>query len=332
MSENPKKDATAVKDKPQPISTKKSSILRWLLKANIINKNTCKFAIALVLIVWITDPSLIPFLPADAKEYLTGIAQQLWGDVEAIRKVLPISWVKFFQIILMVLFLCMTSEIVKTILNHISTPVKRIQTLVTVSSSTIKYVFAIIGIIWALRIMGIDTSVIFAGVGIVSLIVGFSANSLIADVVTGIFLLFDNQYNVGDIIDVGTFHGEVIKIGFRSTSLKDQGGNIKIINNSNMRDIINRSQERSRAVCDIAFPAQADLTMIEKNMDPLMKHLGKSEAVFLEAPEYWGVESITAKEITIRVVAWVDESNIYRAQRLINRAVKLKFQEMGVWG
>ena len=91
-----------------------------------------------------------------------------------------------------------------------------------------------------MRIMQIDTSVIFAGIGIVSLIIGFSADSLIADMVTGIFLLFDNQYNVGDIIDVGSFHGEVIKIGFRSTSLKDQGGNIKIINNKQCLFICHR--------------------------------------------------------------------------------------------
>lgn len=332
MIENRKETQTTVKDKPKSIPKKKFSFFHWIVKSNIINKSTCKFAAMLVAVVWITDPRLIPFLPSNIKEKLTEIVQYLWGDVEMIRRVLPISWVKFFQIILMVLFLRLTLEITKKILTYISVPVKRVQTLITVSLSTLKYIFAIIGIIWALKIMGVNTSVIFAGVGIVSLIIGFSANSLVADMVTGVFLLFDNQYNVGDIIDVGTFHGEVVKIGFRSTSIKDQGGNIKIINNSNMRDIINRSDERSRAVCDIEFPVKLDLNTIEKNMDSLLKSLEKSETVFLETPEYWGIESITSKEIKIRIVAWVDEKNIYQAQRIINRAVKLRFQEMGVWG
>lgn len=186
----------------------------------------------------------------------------------------------------MTLFLCLIAEIFKTVLVNIHFPGKRIQTFITVSLSTIKYVFTIIGIIWALRIMDIDITVIFAGIGIISLIVGFSANSLIADMVTGVFLLFDNQYNVGNIIDVGTFHEEVVKIGFRSTSLKDQGGNIKIINNSNMRDIINRSEERSRAVCDISLPAKLNLSTVEDSINRLLKNLVETESIFLETPEY----------------------------------------------
>lgn len=267
MSDERKGNETAVQDrpkKPTAVPSKKTSIIQWLLNAKIINKQTCKFAVMLILVVWITNPSLIPFLPSGMKKELTGIAERLLGDVKAIRQVLPISWVKFFQIVVMALFQYLIAEIAKTILDNIHFSNKRVQTLITVSLSTMKYVFAIVGIIWALRIMGINTSVIFAGAGIVSLIVGFSANSLIADMVTGVFLLFDNQYNVGDIIDVGSFHGEVVKIGFRSTLLKDQGGNIKIINNSNMRDIINRSDERSRAVCDISLPIKINLKSAEK--------------------------------------------------------------------
>lgn len=275
---------------------------------------------------------MIPFLPANIKERLTQIAENLWGEIETIKDVLPISWVKFFQIIVMAIFLCLIAEIVKTLLTNISFQNKRIRTFVTVFLSTMRYSFAIVGLIWALRITGIDTSIIFAGVGIVSLIVGFSADSLIADMVTGAFILFDNEYNVGDIIDVGTFHGEVLEVKPRSTLLRDQGGNIKIINNSNMRDVINRSKERSRAVCDITVPAKLDLTVLEDNINSLLKRLENEENVFLESPEYWGVESLKGQEMVLRIVAWVDEHNVYRAQRIINRAIKLKFQELNVWG
>ncbi len=335
MNDERKGNETVVQDKPKNPTTaalKKTSTIQWLFNAKIINRRTCKFAIMIILVVWITNPSLIPFLPSSIKDNLTGIAERLLGDVKAIRQVLPISWVKFFQIVVVVLFLCLIAEITKTILNCLHLSGKRMQTLITVFLSTMKYIFSIVGIIWALRIMGVNTSVIFAGVGIISLIVGFSANSLIADMVTGAFLLFDNQYNVGDIIDVGSFHGEVVKIGFRSTSLKDQGGNIKIINNSNMRDIINRSEEHSRAVCDISIPIKVELDTVERNLNSLLETLGKTEAIFLEPPEYWGVESIKGQELIIRIVAWVDERNIYQAQRVINRAVKLKFQNIGVWG
>ena len=64
----------------------------------------------------------------------------------------------------------------------------------------------------------------------------------------------------------------------------------------------------------------------------MLKTLKKEKSVFLEAPEFWGVESLKAQEMVIRIVAWVNEEDIYHAQRLINRAVKLKLQEMDVWG
>lgn len=314
------------------MKSKVNGVIRWIKNAKIINRRTCKFVIMLILVIWITNPRYIPFVPQRIKERMAQIAETLWGDVKTIRDVLPVSWVIFFQIVVMGIFLALVLEILKSILTHIQFSSKRIQTFVTVFLSSVKYIFAIVGIIWALRIMQIDTSVIFAGIGIVSLIIGFSADSLIADMVTGIFLLFDNQYNVGDIIDVGSFHGEVIKIGFRSTSLKDQGGNIKIINNSSMCNITNRSEEQSRAVCDITIPAKLELSAVEKNITSVLKTLKKEKSVFLEAPEFWGVESLKAQEMVIRIVAWVNEEDIYHAQRLINRAVKLKLQEMDVWG
>ena len=99
-----------------------------------------------------------------------------------------------------------------------------------------------------------------------------------------------------------------------------------------MRDVINRSKERSRAVCDITVPAKLDLTVLEDNINSLLKRLENEENVFLESPEYWGVESLKGQEMVLRIVAWVDEHNVYRAQRIINRAIKLKFQELNVWG
>ncbi|MEH2955588.1 mechanosensitive ion channel domain-containing protein [Candidatus Merdisoma sp. JLR.KK011] len=79
-------------------------------------------------------------------------------------------------------------------------------------------------IIWGLNIIGISPGTIFAGVSIITMVISFSAESLIADVVTGVFLLFDNIYNVDDIIEIGGYRGTVVKIGIRTTSIKDTGG------------------------------------------------------------------------------------------------------------
>lgn len=90
-------------------------------------------------------------------------------------------------------------------------------------------------ICFGLTILGVNITTIIASIGILALIVGFSAESLIADIVTGTFMLLENQYNVGDIVEVNGFRGVVTSIGIRTTCITDSGDNVKIINNSEMK-------------------------------------------------------------------------------------------------
>ena len=139
----------------------------------------------------------------------------------------------------------------------------RAQTVVTLIASLCKYVAVIVVLCWGLSILGVNVSGILASVGILTLVVGFSAESLIADVITGFFMLFENQYNVGDIVEVGGFRGTVSEIGIRTTSIMDLGGNVKIINNSDMKNILNRSDRASIAVSTIDIPYGTDLEALK---------------------------------------------------------------------
>ena len=139
----------------------------------------------------------------------------------------------------------------------------RAQTVVTLIASLCKYVAVIVVLCWGLSILGVNVSGILASVGILTLVVGFSAESLIADVITGFFMLFENQYNVGDIVEVGGFRGTASEIGIRTTSIMDLGGNVKIINNSDMKNILNRSDRASIAVSTIDIPYGTDLEALE---------------------------------------------------------------------
>ena len=130
---------------------------------------------------------------------------------------------------------------------------------------------AIVILCWGLSILGVDLSTIVTAVGILALVVGFGAESLIADVVTGTFMLFENQYNVGDIVEVNGFRGTVQEIGIRTTSIMDAGGNVKIINNSDMKNILNRSDNASLAVSNIDVPYETDLEALEAKLPALME-------------------------------------------------------------
>ena len=95
----------------------------------------------------------------------------------------------------------------------------RARTIVTLANSLLRYAAALVILCWGLSILGVDVSMIVASVGVVALVVGFGVESLIADMVTGTFILFENQYNVGDIVEVGGFRGTVREIGIRTTAI-----------------------------------------------------------------------------------------------------------------
>lgn len=207
----------------------------------------------------------------------------------------------------------------------------RARTLVTLLSSLIRYVAALVMLCWGLSIFGVDVNTIVASVGVVALIVGFGAESLISDMVTGFFMLFENQYNVGDIVEVNGFRGTVKEIGIRTTSIIDMGKNIKVINNSDMKNILNRSDNVSIGVSTIDVPYPTDLEALEKAIPALMQDIySRHQDVMLSAPRYLGVQELGSSGITLKFIVEVEESNIFSAPRTLNRELLLGFRRLGV--
>ncbi len=205
------------------------------------------------------------------------------------------------------------------------------RTLVTLLQSLLHYLAAIVILCWGLSILGVNVTTIVASVGIVALIVGFGAESLIADVITGVFMLFENQYNVGDIVEVNGFRGTVREIGIRTTSIVDVGGNIKIINNSEMKNILNRSNDVSRAVADISIPYGTDLEALEAKIPALMEEIYRKRADVLKAtPVYLGVQALSSSSVDLRFIADVAEKDIYNGARVLNHDLLLGFRKLGV--
>ena len=228
----------------------------------------------------------------------------------------------------MVLFV---TQLLRLLLSLIKPKERKGMTLISLLSSLLHYVAALVILCWGLSILGVNVNAIVASVGIVALIVGFGAESLVADVVTGIFLIFENQYNVGDIVEVNGFRGVVKDIGIRTTSIMDTGENIKIINNSDMKNILNRSDNLSRAVSDIAIPYQTDLEALEEKLPRLMEDIfALRQDVMLSAPRYLGVQQLGDSSVILRFVVDVAEKDIYAGARVLNRDLWLGFRKLGV--
>ena len=144
-------------------------------------------------------------------------------------------------------------------------------------------------------------------------------------------MLFENQYNVGDIVEVNGFRGTVINIGIRTTSIADPGDNVKIVNNSDMRNILNRSDRVSRSISEIAIPYATDLEKLEEEIPVLMdKIYEKRKGVFKAAPVYMGVQELAESSVILKFIVNVDERDIYAGARLLNRDLLLGFRSLGV--
>ena len=258
-----------------------------------------------------------------------GIVTKLFNFEELLK--LNVSGASLVKVLIMTLSVIAVETLIVMILGIPKPKNHRVQSILSIVSSLMKYVAAIVILCWGLSILGVNISTIVASVGILALVVGFSAESLIADVVTGAFMIFENQYNVGDIVEVDGFRGTVTSIGIRTTCITDPGGNVKIVNNSAMKNILNRSDKLSRSVSDIAVPYGTDLEKLESEIPGLMEEiLAAHPDMMKDAPRYLGVQELANSSVVLRFVVNVDEKDIYSGARTLNHDLLLGFRKLGV--
>ena len=256
-----------------------------------------------------------------------GFATKLFDDFKNIDFHTDAIW----KLLLMAVCVIAVETLLVFLLSLPKPKSHRARSVLSIIASLLKYVAIIVILCWGLTILGVNISTIVASVGIVALIIGFSAESLIADVVTGAFMLFENQYNVGDIVEVDGFRGTVTNIGIRTTCITDPGDNVKIINNSAMRNILNRSDNLSRSVSDIGIPYPTDLAALEQQIPSLMEWIYNSHPDVMKAPpKYLGVQELADSAVVLRFVVNVDEKDVYAGARLLNHDLLLGFRSLGV--
>ncbi len=237
----------------------------------------------------------------------------------------------FLQLIIMIAGVLALETLLVFLLGLPEPKNHRVRSVLSILASMLKYIAAIVILCWGLSIIGVNVSTIVASVGIVALILGFSAESLIADMVTGAFMIFENQYNVGDIVEVAGFRGTVTSIGLRTTCITDPGGNVKIVNNSDMKNILNRSDKPSRSICEIAVPYSTDFEKLEKEIPGLLQEIFEQRSdIFKAVPTYLGINELADSGVVMKFVAEVDEKNIFTGARTLNHDLLLGFKKLGV--
>ena len=255
---------------------------------------------------------------------------RLTNLIDSIPKI-TLDGTRIINGILLLLILFIAESIVSWLLGLMKPGRNRTRTLIALFKNIVRYAVILIAICVVLSMFSVDIGTILAGLGIIALIVGFGAESLIADVVTGLFILIDNQYNVGDIVEVNGFRGTVTDISVRTTVLTDVGGNVKIINNSDMKNILNRSDNTSKSVADFPIPYGTDLIALEEKMPAILRSIYEAHPDLMkDVPVYLGVDSFADSSIVLKFVVEVGEEDIYTGSRVLNHDLFLAMQKLGI--
>lgn len=219
------------------------------------------------------------------------------------------------QSIMYIILIFSISKLLRTLFKTQINKSDRVKTVVSLLDGIVKYGAAIIIIFLFLQACGVDTGALLASVGVLTLIVGLGAQSLIADIIAGMFIIFENEFNTGEIISIDGFRGKVIEIGIRTTKLLDAAGNIKIINHSAIHNVVNLSRELSLAVVDCDFPYDVPIEHIEKLFEQKFDEIKGKIPAIVEGPFYKGVSEYKDSNVTVRIVATCNEEDRYQIQR-----------------
>ena len=231
------------------------------------------------------------------------------------------------QAVRIITIVVVAMAIVTAILSKIFAKGQRGITIIRLINNMLWVVTIIVLVIAVLAIWGIDTTALITGAGVITLIVGLGMQSLIADVVAGLFIVFENEFNVGDIITVDGFRGTVVSIGIRTTKL-EAVGNIKIFNNSDIRGVLNQSVKLSTAKALIDIEYGESLAHVEEVIKEKLPEI-KIEGIDGEI-SYDGVSALGASGVTLQFTAKCYEGDIFSVQRAMNKQLKVMFDENGI--
>ncbi len=191
-----------------------------------------------------------------------------------------------------------------------------------------------IAALMALAELGINLGPLIAGAGIVGVALGFGAQSLVRDFLAGIFMLVEDQYGAGDFIDVQGVIGEVEGISLRATKVRDLYGTLWHIPNGEILKVGNMSQQWARAVIDVEVAYGTDvehaIEVVQAVATEMWEEPDYHRTVILEQPEVWGVQTLGASGVAIRLVTKVKPLTQWSTERQLRRRLKARFDEVGI--
>jgi moderate conductance mechanosensitive channel len=212
--------------------------------------------------------------------------------------------------------------------------VQRAKTMGTLLKSITSGVIVAVVLTMMLAELGLDIGPILASAGILGVALGFGSQTLVKDFLSGIFMIFEDQYGVGDVVDMGEgLSGTVEAVSLRVTRMRDTNGTVWYVRNGELYRVGNMSQNWARTVLDVQVSAREDLARVRRVLTDVIHDIWQDEdfnGVIIEEPEIWGIEAITPDAITLRVTLKTAPMEQWRVARVLRERIKSRFDHEGI--
>ena len=210
---------------------------------------------------------------------------------------------------------------------------QRAQTMGSILKSIAGGLIIAIVIVMALDQVGVNIAPIIASAGILGIALGFGAQNLVKDFLSGIFMILEDQYGVGDSVDLGEAVGTVEAVGLRVTRVRDVDGTVWYVRNGEILRVGNQSQNWARTVLDITVAYESDLDQVQQLLQEEATAMYEDERyhdIIIEAPEVWGVERFDKDGAVVRVVLKTAPLQQWPVARALRQRIKARFDQAGI--
>ncbi|MFN3708439.1 mechanosensitive ion channel family protein [Microcella sp.] len=216
---------------------------------------------------------------------------------------------------------------------HAVRVVQRTRTIGSVLRNVVTWSIVAVTIVLILSELNFSVTALIASAGVLGAALGFGAQSLVKDMLNGLFMVFEDQLGVGDIVDLGEVSGVVEAVGVRVTQVRDVNGTLWFVRNGEILRVGNKSQGWARVIIDLPAPYTSDVEAVEQTMLETAQKMADDprwRRKVLEKPEIWGIESISAEALVVRLVMKVRGPDQFEVARELRLRLKLALDEVGV--
>lgn len=221
---------------------------------------------------------------------------------------------------LVTIFICfLIIFVANSIVNVFMKRSKKGRTVGSLMKSTIKYIAIIAAICIILAIWGVDVASIIAGLGVLTLVLGLGCQSLVNDIVSGIFIVFDDYFDVGDMVIIDGFRGNVVDIGLRTIKLNDGMGDMKAITNSSINTCVNLSRNPNMIYVTMSIGYGEDIEHVESIIAKELPVIKEALPQITDGPYYKGVDNINRDTIDLAFLCFCDAPNRFQVKRDLTR-------------